>query len=358
MREAVVLIGMVALLVAGCSGDRTNPTVPDRGDTAPDRIETEMRALLTENEADATDIELAVADLGFAGELAESVWDEYDVYALTIVWGDVYTAAAPSTAMTDWSGTLSVENGEGVVDVRAAIDFERGQDSVVAHNSAHFVQWVSFTNRDVDGLSFLVFLSRTSPTDVEPIVRFATAPFALDLNRGQLADFAEFFRVGEDKAVAVLSRQIWRNTCPGGFMKGEWVVESNMGDTGHFGGVWLDRNGEPVGIMTAQYWVTDEGARLFAGTISGAMLTVVIGEVKGVWAYDDYRMCPLCGQGHGWFRGRFEMNDASQWPVKTGGFGGVFGDYTLAAELRVLPLRGVWRVDCPNTTEVVTPEED
>ncbi len=358
MRKMLVLVGLAALLLAGCDSDTSSPTVAEKEAVSTGQMPVETRALLEENAADETDIDLSGVRLGFDDDLAAAAWENYDVFAVTIAWGDVYGQLGASVSSTDWAGTLSLESGPGLVDVRGVIDFERGQDSLIPVDSRHLVHWVSLTNRDIDGLAFLVFIEKTNTDVTAPFVRFTTAPFSLDMSRSDLKDFAQFFTIGDNKAVAVLSRQIWRTTCPGGFIKGEWARVNNTGDSGYFSGLWLDRNGEPVGMMTAQYRTLDNGDRVFEGSISGVMLTVVLGEVKGVWAYDDYRMCVTCGQGHGWFRGRVEWNSASSWPGLHGGFRGVFGDYGLAPEARVMPLRGAWRVDCPNTTDVVVPAED
>lgn len=358
MQRMFVLFGFVALIIVGCDGDRVSPVEPGQKQATQATMPEDIRRTLEAHEADGADVDLSVLRMEGFGDPTSSLWDNYDVYALTVLWGEYPGIPGPTVPGTDWSGTLSVENGNGLIDVAAEIDFEHGQDSVIPHNSAHFAAWVSVTNGDIDGLSFLVFLDRTNDAAITPQVHFSTPLFDLVLDRSQLAHHAAFYVVGNTHAVAVLSRQIWQNTCPGGFLKGNWVQYSNVGDTGYFQALWLDRAGAPVGLMTAVYWTNDDGTRLYQGTISGVITDVVLGEVNGVWCYDDPRMCPLCGIGHGWFRGRFLLYEMGDDPEREGSMGGVFGDYALPIESRVLPLQGIWTVDCPNVTTVVAPIRD
>ena len=91
-----------------------------------------------------------------------------------------------------------------------------------------------------------------------------------------------------------------------------------------------------------RYWVTEDGHRVLEGSVSGLHTDQVIAELKGTWGYDDPRMCPMCGMGHGFFHGKFEMlhNGA------VGVFGGEFGNWALPPDDLVMPFKGVWKLNC------------
>ena len=53
-----------------------------------------------------------------------------------------------------------------------------------------------------------------------------------------------------------------------------------------------------------------------------------------------------CGTGHGIFQGKFEFMDRDGW----GYFGGTFG-WPTTADAIALPLRGVWKMNCPTVSD-------
>ena len=134
---------------------------------------------------------------------------------------------------------------------------------------------------------------------------------------------------------------IWTNHCPGGFIDGTWHQDNSNLHEGSFEGLWYERNGEPFGIMTCQYWRNNDGRGEFHGYLSGYITDQIIAEIKGRWYYDDYSLCPMCGSGHGKFHGRFEFMDRDGW----GYFGGTFGWGTSVDALE-LPLEGYWKMHC------------
>jgi hypothetical protein len=104
----------------------------------------------------------------------------------------------------------------------------------------------------------------------------------------------------------------------------------------------LKRNHDTTGYFNGEFWINDDGTREFSGHVSGYYTDQVIAEFNGRWFYDDFRMCPMCGAGHGGFLGRFEMVDGQG----RGRIRGVFGDYTDPPEKLALPLKGIWQTSC------------
>lgn len=266
----------------------------------------------------------------------------YDVFSVTFVWGDIFGGSS-STETTDWSGDLSVE-GQGQIRVGYEIDFEPGEDSILPAASVDQVHWVSYTTYDFDGVNFVVYLSPITPSNVPTAILFQTGPLTIRLTYDQLFRFSAFYQLNDSRGVVVYSRVIWQNSCPGGAMIGDWIKETNNSNQGNFHGEWLDHSGEPVGYMSGQFWTNNDGSREFSGNVSGIITDQVIAELHGVWAYDDPRLCPMCGDDHGFFYGRFHYIDGSD---RRGWLRGVIGDYNLPPDADTLPYSGFWRVQCP-----------
>ncbi|HOD66013.1 MAG TPA: hypothetical protein PLR32_04315 [candidate division Zixibacteria bacterium] len=357
MKRVLLFVVLAALSAAGCSRDGQRPSAPDQSAMRPGEMPGAVAAVLDRHAADQGDVASAALRYPeFTGPGALP-WTAWDAYAVTFVWGEFPLGPAAVVPPTDWSGSLAIENAAGLLDVVAVIDFEPGQDSVLPSASSPTALWTSFTEGDLDGLSFLVFLDPESDAAANARVRFKTPLCELALTRDQLTRFTAFYIVGHTHVVAVKARRIWHHACPRGFISGEWTLQSNTGDSGYFSGLWYDRTNTPIGVMSAVYRKTPEGDRVYAGSISGVLLDVVIGEVSGIWQYDDPRMCPTCGAGHGWFRGRFVFYEMGGEPRREGCMAGIFGNLS-APTPPALPLRGIWIVDCPDSTSVVSPTAD
>jgi hypothetical protein len=87
------------------------------------------------------------------------------------------------------------------------------------------------------------------------------------------------------------------------------------------------------------------------------MLDYIICEFRGTWWYDDPRLCPMpiCGTGHGWFRGQFVYADGTN---RGGRMFGEIGDFQApVATALELPFSGIWHDFCgwnppkPNTDD-------
>jgi hypothetical protein len=341
-----LIVGLI-LSFAGCGNQSTSPALPET--TGFERQETpdDVRKLI-DNYALPVDGESYENELAMLDSLPVDLVGNCNVYSVTFLWGDIFNTADIAPDTVDWSGRLSIYNGEGVVHVRFVIDFEAGQDSVLIHDCQDFAAWISKTCVDFDGLSFLVFIkwNNINPASVAcPSLVFETEPITLRFSLYQLAWLDAFYRVDNIGAVAVRSRLIWQNVCPGGLIEGTWIKDGSFGDSGYFQGLWLDYKGEVIGLLSGKFWRDDNTNFLgkFEGWVSGVITLQIIAELKGYWFYDDYRLCPICGQGHGIFYGKFiDCIDGSVGRVL-----GEFGDYSLPPNDVEMPMHGIWYYYCP-----------
>ena len=77
--------------------------------------------------------------------------------------------------------------------------------------------------------------------------------------------------------------------------------------------------------MNGRFWTNEDGRRVLEGSVSAYHTDEVMFHLRGSWLYDDMRMCPMCGVGHGVFHGKiFRTNDRA-----IGEFHGEFGDWSL-----------------------------
>jgi hypothetical protein len=137
--------------------------------------------------------------------------------------------------------------------------------------------------------------------------------------------------------------QVTFDPCEEGTMVGDWIRDDIGGETGTFYGTWYDQSGEPTGLFNGQFWTISNGVRLFYGSVSGYITDQVIAEMFGSWFYDDPRMCPMCGTGHGQFRGIF-----FRLAEPHSGIGLLKGEFGYADDVMndTLPLTGSWKWYC------------
>jgi hypothetical protein len=337
----LLLVGIV-LLLSGCSGDSLTPTDPQQTTTDDSQIPQEVGDLL--NKYALSDEELTPqAVLDGLDPIPPELVKDCDVFAVTFVWGSVFNTSPTENAITDWSGKLWV-NGVAVVHPRRTIDFERGEDSILVSDIPAVAAWVSYTTGDFDGIHFLVFLKRDIIYITPPMLTFETGQTKLVFSFFQLTRLLAYYHLDNGQGVAVHARRLWENVCPGGLIEGRWIKEESFGGKGRFHGWWMDYLGNPTGYLNGIFWTNDDHTREFSGHASGLFTDHIIAEFRGHWFFDDPRMCPMCGEGHGGFRGKFKFltNDG-----KTGILAGEFGDYSLPPDDLDMPFNGTWKVECP-----------
>jgi len=342
MRKILVLF--TAVFVVALIGCGDNPTLPiNEADIQPlaSTVTPEIRGLLEQhtNIGAETPTDTPESKSFFP----DPSTNDYNVYAVTFLWGHLANHSISSAATTDWSGTLST-NTEALIDLRHIIDFEPEQDSILPTSTPMYVEWVSETGFDIDGLSFRVYLKRGNTSDVAPLLVFGTQPITLRLPFHILDDYIAYYPVNNGQGVAVLARRIWPGSCPQGAMRGKWNWDDNTNTQGKFNGLWLDDDGNITGLYNGLFWTNNDGTREFSGWVSGYYTDQVIAEFKGRWWFDDPRLCPTCGDDHGLFFGKVRWLDNSD---DKGLIKGHFGDLTSATDQAALPMVGVWRMICP-----------
>jgi hypothetical protein len=338
--KRIIILTLLCLAVAiiSCSRETTGP-VPVTGDSEINAaMPSSIRQIVDKRMAELLDRSPSMS----SSEDNYSSAARYDVYALVYLWGRLTNADVGPSTTTDWTGMLTT-TAAGHLRPTIGLFFEEGQDSLVPTNANIHIAWVSFTENDFDGVAGLLFVDRDAAYVTPPTLIFDTEPFYLELPISVLDLFYGFYRVDNANGVAVHTRRIFSNDCPGGFLDGEWVRDDIGGMTGSFHGLWLDQDGSPVGYFNGQFWTESNGERRFSGQLSGYYSDEVIADLFGYWAYDDPRLCPICGSSHGWFRGRYVHLDNTI----SGTIKGVFGDYIQPPEENHLPLTGVWRQTCP-----------
>ncbi len=347
MRIFILFFAGLLVALIGCGEKVSNPNPADNRTPTTAEIPDVAKDML-DNYLNENDEAAAYAWWSNLDSNAVDIACHSEAFAITFLWGDLFGTGSSATVITDWSGTLNI-NAVGSIRVRHIIDFEDGQDSVLITDVPTVSAWVSATNMDLDGLSFIV----TARTDVQyfmaPVLTFETAPITLHFNLFDLIQLDTFYMADNRNGVAVHSRRIWQNSCPGGTITGQWIKYDNTGDTGFIYGYWLNYNGDTLGIMSGTFGgpaTNDTPWRQFRGSVSGLYLDVVLFEFNGFWYYDDARECAVCGQGHGRFWGKFIdlMNS------RRGLIAGQFGDYSLPPNDVILPLTGYWQYHCPWAT--------
>lgn len=339
------LLTIFVLSVLSCNGERSpaGPTAsPDTGSSVNSSVQPFLDPAYPSLES------LYIYDWP---EYLPSVHDtSYDIYALTVIWGYTFNTGTPNPDTTDWSGTLHI-NFEGFAEVLAPIGFEPGVDSIIPVNAPVWFPWISTTTGDdFDGYTCVVFFKRGNAYFDAPRVTIEMAPFSTEIYVEELASLTEFHQVDAHNGVIIHSHELPLDTfCPRGTIVGRWLQNSNDRGNGTFEAVWGSRDGTPLGYLLGTFSTTAANGRTFSGWVTGWFTDHIIAWVDGTWWFDDYRMCPLCGESHGVFEGTFEFADGSG---EGGTLKGTFGDFNLPPEQTDLPMTGVWRVDCPMATHL------
>ncbi|MGB5106076.1 MAG: hypothetical protein WBP29_10505 [Candidatus Zixiibacteriota bacterium] len=324
----------------GCSKDA--PTTIPENDSA--NVPAETQGLLNKY---AVPLEIPTAD----NELVEQSvmpaapsYENYDVYAVTLLWGSLTNTAPGGGPLVDWSGSATI-NGVSTIDVTHTIHFETGQDSLIATNNPPMAVWVSQTAGDFDGVNLLIYLDKDIVYITAPMLTITMPAITKTFDFGALENLDAFYPVSNTSALAIHSRRIYSSSCETGAITGEWVRADVGGQNGTFQTTWWDTNGSPFGQFAGNFWTEDSDLRIFEGWVSLGLTAQVVYHVYGTWHYDDPRMCPLCGSSHGVFVGFYtDMSNKLIGFVK-----GQFGDYALDPAQNNLPLNGYWRAFCNNT---------
>ena len=344
MKQRVIIqLAFFILLCTGCSEKQEAIVDSGSNQQSPTEMPAEVKSLLDQytfpEETNLPEILVAPPDFDFSN-INDSI---YDVYIVAFLWGNLFNFGPPMDIPHDWSGSLSI-NGPSFVKTITPVDFERGEDALVPDDQSSAEYWTSYTNNDFDGMLFLVLYDKVTPTFAPQVLTFATAPITLQFNFDQLIHLFAFYQVDPVNSVAVAARKIRLHHCREGYFKGVWHKSESSDNNGRFEGLWLGKNEDTIGVFAGHFWKTDDGAQLLEGWVSGGTTGQVIAELRGIWFFDDDRMCPMCGAGHGQIKGRFKVLNSEE----HGYFRGEFGDYSDPPNDRIMPLHGRWQLDCVN----------
>ncbi len=339
MRKSLLILLTLILAAAwSCSEDRT--TTPAGENQVPADVQK-----LIDRFAMPVPMELDPAMTHIrGGNPADSPpYANYDVYAITILWGSLMNLGGNPGTTVDWSGTVSV-NGVVTFDVLHTVSFETNQDHLIPTNNPALVAWESFTTNDFDGINCLLYVDKDIVYVTQPLLTFDTDPFAISYGLEELSNLTEFHLVNNTLGFAIAARKIYSNTCPAGMINGFWIRDDLGGATGSIQGEWLNADGSPVGPFAGTFATSNTGLRTFEGVVSEGALTVVKYYVYGTWYYDDPSMCPICGTGHGQFAGFYtDMNRNLKGVIK-----GEFG-WAPSPTVNQLPMTGQWIEMCRNS---------
>ncbi|MEZ5359978.1 MAG: hypothetical protein R3F48_14275 [Candidatus Zixiibacteriota bacterium] len=347
MKKFVFYLALSLLILSsGCSRQSTSPESPEplgysSAEVPQDIIDMMQNPpALLENNIDP--IEMLSQDLSTVRAhfpTTNNTEGNYAVYQLTLLWGDVF--GLPQSTATDWSGLLDM-HAIGFINVAYEIDFEDGQDYIPPVSTPNQAAWVSQTQMDFDGISFLIYYDMDIFYFVAPTITLDMPLFDLTLYIEQLEQYAAFYPIDGSRGIAIHSRRVWQIDCPKGLITGSWNKDENTGNSGSIEGYWNDQYGNPLGYLSGQFWTNNDGTREYAGSVSGLITDQVIAEFEGTWQYDDYALCPLCGERFGSFDGTFHNLEENY----TGKMKGRFGDADTPENPVKMPMIGYWRVDC------------
>ncbi len=340
MRNYLILIGLVLLfLFVGCSNEQPvsnlNSEQTIEAKELPPTLAKKMERYMELDRSVIPDLQRSPGNNNM--NVNDSI---YDVYSVVILWGDIL-GMDPGLPPVDWSGSLSV-NGEVSVEASYTIAFEDGEDSVLVDDLPNSAFWVSETHHDVDGIHFTVLYDKTVQYFTPPMLTLTTPLFSHSWNFEQLKQLAEFYPVPPVSGIAILSKQIIIQDCDHGILQGTWFKDSLVNIEAHFNGLWIDNTGDTVGIYSGIVYTDTNGVNILEGNISGLVTDQVIANLYGTWGYDDERLCPMCGEGHGYFMGVYEYVSGDV----NGHFAGEFGDYSLPPLDITMPMSGHWRQRC------------
>ena len=344
LRVFPCILGLSICVLCACVGCERQSTqvVPDGiGLSSPVPIPGGAREIL-EKSVDPGDgswssLRLAPRDFGLSGDL-DSL---FDIFNVTFLWGEFSGFDSSTPSPIDWSGGLSA-SVPSAMRVKALIDFEEGRDSLLTRSDLFHLDWVSLTVGDFDGLSVLIFVPKDLVVTVVPELFFETRALNLQWFFSDLEELDAFYPVDDVNGLAVHARKLHPPFCARGTMEGDWIKASSFDDHGRFKGLWLGETGDTLGYVSGKFWTTLDHKRLMKGSVSGFVTDQVIAHLKGHWFYDDDRLCPMCGVGHGRFMGKIRLLESGA----AGEFRGEFGDFSLPPNDLVMPFSGAWKIGC------------
>ncbi len=221
-----------------------------------------------------------------------------DVYVVRLAWG-LLEGDSSNTAVTDWSGSISVD--QGAVVVERLLRFEKDDHIVRPRVDRTVIDLVSTTIPHWDGLLITVLDPIDDTLDaVENVLHISLGDFEISYTTLQLVELEEIHDVD------LLGNQFSVNAflvdefpCGRGFLAGEWRHTNEFG--GDFRGRWTTYTGLGRGNLKGRWGVNEEGVKVFFGkyiNLNGEFR----GLLRGHWGHGESRGC-------GWLRGAWHGNE-------------------------------------------------
>ena len=132
-------------------------------------------------------------------------------YMLRIIWGNLAhpdSTAEPSTdcPVTDWSGSLEVHGGVAVI--QRLIRFDLGDEIVRRRSNAHLVEWISYTQPDLDGILFHIIDPPRSDSAAGNSVTLTTPFCTVEIPMVDLADHREFLEFDQCNKLSIVATEV------------------------------------------------------------------------------------------------------------------------------------------------------
>ncbi len=299
---------MAIFVVGGCSTG-TEPVSEDTNledfgsyeatDEAPFFGDTDLSELSTAEESEYDDpAALSPAIV----EIENDTINRPDMFSFRMIWGNLNRDSGV-TALTDWSGKLTLSRGHVVV--THTIRFEPGQDylqpRITLYPPPPVIQWTSKTVGHFDGLATKILIPYLPEVDrpIDPLpftVTYESEHLNISFTLDQLEELDTLINIGHGNAISFQAMRYEPRTEIHGGLIGRW----GRGDDGRgfFYGLWRASNGRLLGALQGHWGTDDNGHQIFVGKWidqSGRFR----GFVKGSWsgAYGTDRI-------DGKFRGR------------------------------------------------------
>ncbi len=316
MRElkSTALIGLMlllGLLLVGCSEKSADTDNSETGelnltDDFGGCKATDEAAAFGDSELESDELSVEANDPMATSVDMDSLRNRPDVkvYSVEFLWGHLELDSTEA-AITDWSGSLTVERG-GIVAVRL-IRFELGDYIIRPRLSRQQLDFVSYTKPSFDGMLVFVYDPMPDSFDTENTLTFTSGPYSRTFTMTELAQISEVVEVGANQ-FSINGFSLERLECGEGFFQGRWVRPASDNGLGTFIGRWISQDGLLLGHLRGHFGKRDDGEQVMFGKwISVAGL--FRGFLKGEWGSGSEE--DPAASNLGWMRGEiFDRNEA------------------------------------------------
>lgn len=284
-------------------------------------------------------------------------------FLVRISWGQLRRNPS-ATGMTDWSGSIHVD--QGGFGVLRTIAFERlqGDHLVLPRTGRQALEFVSHTSTHFDGL--LLIVRPNVPVSGSALaaagnLSFASAPFTQSWTFDELRTAHLVIPVGDaGNAISVVGMPLRPRPavgCGQGFVRGAWAHRETAAGTparGFFRGVWVLDDGRPVGHIRGHFGTNDAGDNVWFGKII-ARDGRVLGLARGTYepnsdpavaggSFAGHIVSSAGGPVTGHTEGRYLPGRPHQNPDRPDPRG---GDSRWGPPGAAGFLEGTWQIQCP-----------